>query len=297
MFNTRIAPSPTGDFHIGTARTLLFNYLAAKASGGKFILRIDDTDIARNNEDHVKIIYDAVSWLGLGYDLTFRQSHRFDLYRNFAENLISSGLAKREDTAIRLDLPENFSYPECWVDELGGMQKINDKHIINTKNMVLIKSDGTPTYHFATVIDDNEFDINYIIRGTDHIDNTARHVILYNIWKFDVPKYAHVGLIHRNKKKVSKRDSDLTASLLHWKEKGIAPEAMITFLLRLGWGPKNDTGKDAWNYPLEKAIAEFLTDGKMRSVSSNFDENILNKLNRIHLAGIEKALKNETGVL
>ena len=77
MFNTRIAPSPTGDFHIGTARTLLFNYLAAKASGGKFILRIDDTDIARNNEDHVKIIYDAVSWLGLGYDLTFRQSHRF----------------------------------------------------------------------------------------------------------------------------------------------------------------------------------------------------------------------------
>lgn len=276
LLHTRIAPSPTGDMHLGTARTAYFNWLAAKASGGTFMLRIDDTDLARNNEKCVSDILDAMDWLGLDYSRLVRQSERLERYTEVAEKLLSDGHAIHIDGgAIQFRLHNGVL--KSWHDEIAGEIKIsdNDREVVN--NLILIKSDGGPTYNFASVVDDIDFGINYIIRGVDHIGNTSKQAFLFDLLAQSLPKFAHVGLLFQNNKKLSKRDG--AGSILQLREAGYCKEAVLNFMLRLCWGPTVDD-KTTSLLPAECAIELFLEHGAMRSKSANIDVVKLNSFNR-----------------
>lgn len=276
MYNTRIAPSPTGDMHIGTARTAYFNYLAARASGGKFLLRIDDTDVARNDPKYVEVIIETLKWLGLDYDQIVYQSSRFDLYRAEAAKLVAAGHAEVADNgAITLKRPANP--PKMWHDIVIGDINITNDDLDKMTGMGLIKADGTPAYNFCTVVDDIEFGINLIIRGSDHITNTARQAVLFNLIGTPLPEFAHVGLIGIGGKPMSKRDG--AASMLYYREKGYDPDAMLNFLARMGWGPKVDD-KTTKMLPKEKMVELFLAGGKMRSAMSGYDADKLESVVR-----------------
>lgn len=279
VFNTRIAPSPTGDMHIGTARTAYFNWLAARASGGKFLLRIDDTDLARSDATYSQVILDTMAWLGLDYDGLLYQSQRFDIYNKAAEKLIDFGLARLQDGAVIL-FPQKIPYQ--WHDDLSGFIPITDDDKTNmSKGIVLLKSDGSPTYHFASVVDDIETDINWVIRGVDHITNTARQVCIYAAFGKQLPKYCHVGLIHKDKKKLSKRDG--AASMLWYRDNGYDPDAMLNFMGRMGWGPTVDD-RSASLLPRERMLELFLSGGQMRNASSNMDMDKLDWFNKKYKA-------------
>jgi glutamyl-tRNA synthetase len=267
MYITRIAPSPTGDMHIGTARTAYFNWLAARASGGQFILRIDDTDEARNKPEYTQTILDTMSWLGLDYDRLEFQSHRQDRYTDLASQLTRSGFAELDDCAIRFR-PNRYVPPTHWHDEIAGDIPISTKDLEEMDGMVLIKRTGGATYNFASVVDDADFNVNFIIRGVDHISNTAKQVVLWDVLGRPVPKMAHVGLICVKNKPMSKRDG--AASMLHYKNSGYDPDAMLNFLGRMGWGPKIDD-KSTAILPREKMIELFLNGGTMRNAPSGFD--------------------------
>lgn len=265
-FTTRIAPSPTGDMHLGTARTAYFNWLAAKASGGAFILRIDDTDLNRSGPKFTQVILDTMAWLGLDYYALLKQSERFANYRYYAEMLLSCGRAEKDGDAVILK-PKVF--PAYWYDDLAGEVPISkDDQELMSKGIVLMKSDGSPTYHFASVVDDIEFDVNYIIRGKDHTTNTARHVAIYMAIGAPLPRFAHIGLIRKDGTKLSKRDG--AASMLSYREKGYDPDAMLNFMARLGWGPTVDDKTTAL-LPREKMVELFLSGGKMKNSDANMD--------------------------
>lgn len=268
MYHTRIAPSPTGDMHLGTARTAYFNWLAARASGGRFILRIDDTDTARNNQSKVDDILQIMDWLGLNYDQLVYQSDRLDWYRDQAKVLIDLGMAQFDDNCIRLNLTQRLPINWFWNDNVAGSIPIGKEDLDYIKTMVLIKSDGYPTYNFASALDDMDLGINYVIRGTDHIKNTAKQVVLYKLYKKDIPQYAHVGLLTQDKKKLSKRDG--AASMLAYRDAGYDPDAMLNFMLRLGWGPTVDD-KTTAIIDRQRALDLFLDQGKMKSSPSNID--------------------------
>lgn len=274
MWITRIAPSPTGDFHVGTARTALFNWLAARASGGRFLLRIDDTDLARNDEASVKVIHDCMDWLGLDYDDTFRQSDRLDRYRAVADDLIASGKAVRADNGGIL-LSGGVALP--WTDRVGGTNTPVATHQALASDQVLIKADGMPVYHFASVVDDIDSGVNLVIRGIDHHTNTYRHTAIYGALGHPLPEFVHLGLIMLDGKKMSKRDA--AASLLGYRDAGIDPDAMNNFLLRMGWGPKVDDKSTAM-LDRSQALALFLDGGKMRNTPAAFDLAKLNSFDR-----------------
>lgn len=278
MVYTRIAPSPTGYFHIGTARTAYFNWLMARATKGKFILRIDDTDIQRNDDKYIDTILSSLKWLNLDYDEIYYQSKRLQHYKNFADDLVEEGLATRDGELVRFK-PKNI--PDSWHDEIGGDIKItkNDKDLID--NMVLIKSNGIAAYNFASVVDDLTMDIDAVIRGTDHITNTSRQVALLTAFN-DIGygsniKFYHVGLIHKDKKKLSKRDGG--SNLLDYQTDYL-PDAMLNFLLKMGWNlPDPNIDKKMPLITQQDAINLFLQ-GKMRSASANFDQYKLDWYNK-----------------
>ncbi len=274
-YTTRIAPSPTGDMHIGTARTAYFNFLAARASGGKFILRIDDTDLKRNDSKYTDVILETLDWLGLDYDQLVYQSQRFDRYMEVAHKLINNDQATElENGAIGLFTD---MIPNEWIDEIFGKMVVSDQEKDFSSGLILIKGDGSPSYHFASVIDDMDFGVNFIIRGQDHIQNTTKQISLFKNLDADIPKFAHVGLIHLKKKKLSKRDG--AASMLQYKKNGIDPDAMLNFMLRIGWGPTIDD-KSTRILGRDRALELFLDGGKMRAASSNMDINTLNSYDR-----------------
>ncbi len=287
MYTTRIAPSPTGDMHIGVTRTAYFNWLTARATGGSFILRIDDTDKSRNDQKHVDVILQTMDWLGLDYDQLIYQSQRFDRYHSMAKALVGLHFAKVLDNgAIAVDLSgrtNGFSIeiPSSWHDEITGPIKITDTNVNQTDGMILIKGDGSPGYNWANMIDDHDFGINYVIRGHDHITNTSNQTILYAALGAPLPKFAHVGLIYQKKKKLSKRDG--AASMLHYRDQGIDPDAMLNFMLRLGWGPTVDD-KSARIIGRDRALELFIDGGKMRAAPSNMDVNALNAYDRKYKA-------------
>lgn len=265
-------------FHLGTARTAYFNWLAARATGGKFILRIDDTDVARNSADATQVILDAMEWLGLDYDALYYQSCRLDLYREAAATLVSSGGARvLDDGAVALNIPK---IGPTWADTLVGdipiTQDVRDK----MNPLILMRRDGGgPTYHFASIYDDYMTGVNWIIRGHDHQTNTPKQIA---IWKAsfsgDFPQVSHVGLIFKDGKKLSKRDN--AASLLWYRDQGYQPEAMLSFLLRLGWGPKVDD-KTTKIIGRERAIEMFLKEGAMgRASRVNYDPAKLSNIQR-----------------
>lgn len=289
IFNTRVAPSPTGHFHLGTARTAYHNWLAARASGGKFILRIDDTDQNRNNDDYVTLIYNALDWLGIDYDYTFKQSDRIQHYKDVALQLIDNGMAVLDGFAIRLNA--NFIL-DHWTDFYGKKIPITNKDYDFSKNLVLIKSDGFPTYNFSSIVDDIDYNINLIIRGSDHISNTSKQMFVLhalNMMNYGGKKdhyldFCHVGLIMvkdpdtGKQIKLSKRNS--ASNLMDYKDSGFVPDAILNAVLKLGWAHK-DPNFDR-DYPLidKNTAKKFFFDGNLKTTNCSFDVNKLNFLNK-----------------
>ncbi|GAB4438968.1 MAG: glutamate--tRNA ligase [bacterium] len=267
MVRTRFAPSPTGYLHIGGARTALFNWLYARNRGGKFILRIEDTDLERSTEESVNAILNGMKWLGLDWDEgPFFQTHRMDRYQYFANKLLEEGkayycycspeeLQERREQALKegrkptydrrcrnLKEPVKDRKPVIrFKAPLEGETVVNDliKGTVVFKNeelddLVIVRSDGVPTYNFAVVIDDVDMNITHIIRGDDHLNNTPRQIQIYRALGFELPVFAHVPMIlGSDKTRLSKRHG--ATSVMAYKEMGYLSEALVNYLVRLGW--------------------------------------------------------------
>ena len=239
----RFAPSPTGYLHIGGARTALFNWLFARHHNGVFILRIEDTDIKRSEDKYLEEILDSLKWLGMDWDEgPYFQSKRFDLYKEYAERLIKQGDAyltseegeEGKTKAVRFKIPREIVY----IDDLIHSRIQFDNSLIED-DLVIMKSDGSPTYNFACVIDDATLGITHVIRGDDHISNTPKQLPLYKALGFDIPRFAHIPLIlGEDRSRLSKRHG--AASVTSYREEGYMPEAVVNYLALLGWSPGND---------------------------------------------------------
>jgi glutamyl-tRNA synthetase len=235
MIRVRFAPSPTGYLHIGGARTALFNWLYAKARQGKFILRIEDTDTARSKKEYLDEILFSLEWLGFKLDEIYYQSQRFGIYKEYANQLLNTGKAYVEESP---DSKQAIIFKICG-------QKIKTNDLIrgqiefdaqNIKDQVLIKSDGTPTYNFACVVDDATMNITHVIRGDDHISNTPKQVLLYQALGFKQPEFAHLPLIlGKEGGRLSKRTG--ATSISEYRNMGYLPQALVNYLLLLSWAP------------------------------------------------------------
>ncbi len=232
----RIAPSPTGFLHIGTARTALFNWLFARHEGGEFRLRIENTDTSREVAEAVDQIQDSLRWLGLDWDgpHTF-QLDRMDDCRRLAEELLAEGKAYEDEGAIRFRMPDEGV--TAWDDVVRGrIEYPNDK----LHDIVLARSDGRPTYNFASPMEDVWDGITHVIRGDDHIPNTPAQINIIRAVGADVPIYAHAPMIHgMDGKKLSKRHG--AQAVEEFREAGYLPETMMNFLALLGWAPDGET--------------------------------------------------------
>lgn len=233
MMKVRFAPSPTGYLHIGGARTALFNWMYARAQGGKFILRIEDTDQQRSKKEFEQEILESMKWLGMDWDEVYYQSERFDIYRKYAQKLIDEGKAYKDGEAIILKMPQQ----EVKVYDLIRGEITFDTAII--KDQVLMKSDGSPAYSFCCVVDDALMEISCVIRGEDHISNTPKQIVIYQSLGFNVPKFAHLPLIMgEDGGRLSKRTGAVAVS--EYKKEGFLPEALVNYLMLLGWSPGNN---------------------------------------------------------
>jgi glutamyl-tRNA synthetase len=263
----RFAPSPTGFLHVGGARTALFNWLYARHHGGVFILRIEDTDSSRSTDANVEMILDALRWLELDWDEGpptpgYRQTQRLPLYRAAAERLVQSGRAyycdcppaqleaerkaaeARKETfrysgrcrdrgltagALRLRIPDTGA--TVVEDLINGRVEFDHRQL---DDWILVRTDGTPTYNFCVVVDDVDMRISHVIRGNDHLSNTPKQVLCYEALGFPVPVFAHVSLIlGADRARLSKRHG--ATSVQAYRDEGIMPEALVNYLVRLGW--------------------------------------------------------------
>ncbi len=237
----RFAPSPTGFLHIGSARTALFNWLYAKNQNGKFLLRVEDTDMERSKEEYLDEILDSLKWLGMEPDEElFFQSKRVPIYEKYAKKLLDEDKAYYEETekgkAVRFKNPKEKI---VFYDIIKGKIEFDSGEFAD---LVLMKSDGTPTYNFACVVDDIEMSITHVIRGEDHISNTPKQIMLYNALGEKPPKFVHIPLIlGEDRSRMSKRHG--ATAIADYKEKGYFPEAIINFLALMGWSPKDNREK------------------------------------------------------
>jgi glutamyl-tRNA synthetase len=273
----RFAPSPTGFLHIGGARTALFNWLYARSQGGKFFLRIEDTDRSRSTDEAILAIIDGMSWLGLNWDQwegspnnPVRQTERLEIYKKKAVELLEKGLAYRcyctaeelatrreeamakgrvprydgrckaivhpiegEDYALRFAAPADG--PIIIADIVKG-QVTFEANVMD--DLIILRSDGTPTYNFCVVVDDVEMQITHVIRGDDHLNNTPRQIGLYKAFGYAIPAFGHVSMIlGADKTRLSKRHG--ATAVQQYREEGYLPSAMINYLVRLGWSFKD----------------------------------------------------------
>ena len=298
----RFAPSPTGFFHIGSARTALFNWLYARHTGGKFILRIEDTDKERNSEDFLRLIYESLTWLGLDWDEgpafgrngggdfgPYRQSERSSIYREYVQRLLDRGRAYEKDGAT-------------WFKLLGDRYEVFDEHRKKTvtkvkvpavviedrirgkvervedEDFVIVRSDGNPVFHLVNVLDDIAMQITHIIRGEDHLSNTSKHVHLYEGFGVPPPAFAHIPLILKQNGpgKMSKRDQG--ALIEEYQRRGYLPEALVNFLCLLGWNPGDDREK----MPIAEIVRLFDLPGVNQS-NARFDDRKLAHMNMAYL--------------
>ena len=232
----RIAPSPTGYLHIGTARTALFNWLFARQLGGDFLLRIENTDTTREVAEAVDQIQDTLRWLGLAWDgeATF-QLDRLDDCRRVAEQLVADGKAYEDEGAIRFRMPDDGS--TAWDDTIRGRIEFPNEKL---EDVVLVRSDGRPTYNFASPMEDVWDGITHVIRGEDHISNTPKQINIIRAVGGGVPEYAHVPMVFgMDGKKLSKRHGAVSAE--EFRKDGYLPEALVNFLALLGWAPDGET--------------------------------------------------------
>ncbi|MGE0081832.1 MAG: glutamate--tRNA ligase [Thiohalomonadaceae bacterium] len=264
---TRFAPSPTGYLHIGGARTALFSYLYARHHGGVFVLRIEDTDLERSTPESVNAILEGMTWLGLEYDEgPFYQTKRFDRYKEVVQQLLDTGHAyrcyctkeeldaRREEQMARKEKPrydarcrsltaprEGIPYVIRFKNPTEGHVVVDDlirgRVVFDNKeldDLIIARSDGTPTYNLSVVVDDMDMQITHVIRGDDHLNNTPRQMNIFRALGVEPPRYAHVPMIlGEDGQKLSKRHG--AASVMDYREQGFLPEALLNYLVRLGW--------------------------------------------------------------
>jgi glutamyl-tRNA synthetase len=264
---TRFAPSPTGDLHIGGARTALFNWLLARHAQGVFILRIEDTDVVRSTQDSIQVILDAMTWLGMDWDEgPFYQTHRMSLYQEEVERLLRGGKAYRcyctpeeletkREAALKAGIKPKYdrtcfnrkSFPLGSPSAVRFLSPDEGKTVVedliqgrvefdNTEldDLIILRSDGLPTYNFSVVVDDATMGITHVIRGNDHLNNTPRQVQIYQALGYPIPNFGHVSMIlGPDKKKLSKRHG--AQSVMEYKKMGYLPQAVVNYLVRLGW--------------------------------------------------------------
>jgi glutamyl-tRNA synthetase len=314
---TRFAPSPTGMLHIGGARTALFNYLYARHHGGQFLLRVEDTDRERSTDAATQMILQGLEWLGITPDETpVFQSTRQARHTEVALAMLERGEAYRcylspeELTAMRAQATAEkrpFRLVSPWRDRDPSQAPADIKPVIRIRapregetivqdlvqgevkvgnieldDMIILRSDGTPTYLHAVVVDDHDMGITHVIRGDDHLTNTFRQIMVYRANGWDLPKFAHIPLIHgADGAKLSKRHG--AVSVLEFREQGFLPEALCNYLLRLGWGHG-----DAEVIPHDEAVKLFDIDAVGRA-ASRMDYAKLTHLNAIYLRGADDA--------
>ncbi len=265
----RFAPSPTGYLHIGSARTAIFNWLFARHSGGKFLLRVEDTDLKRSDARFLDEILDDLRWLGLDWDEEpIFQSHRFEVYKEKAEALVAAGKAYRDGEAILFRVEPGRTIELR--DMIHGLISFQTDAY---KDQVLIKSDGSPAYNFSCVVDDAYLEITHILRGDDHVSNTPKQILFYEAMGLPVPEFGHMPLIlGRDGAKLSKRHGGV--SVREYRDEGFLPEALANYLILLGWMPKDE--KEIM--PLDRAVREFEI-ASMNDVQAKFDLDKLRWIN------------------
>ncbi|MFO7300045.1 MAG: glutamate--tRNA ligase [Actinomycetes bacterium] len=321
----RMAPSPTGVLHVGTARAALFNWLYARHNDGVFVVRIDDTDLERSTKEYEEEILDAITWLGLDWDEgprvggphgTYRQSDRFDRYREVAHQLVESGHAyfddrsseeldelrqravaegknpahyirrperERTEGAIRLSIPQDA--PIVFDDLVRGTVSFEPEDV---DDFVILRSDGTPTYHLASTVDDVDYEITHVARGEDILPSTPKHIVLTRAMSFTEPVYAHLPLLFgTDGKKLSKRHG--ATALSEYREAGFLPEAIFNYLANLGWSLDGETTI----FTREQAIAAFDLADVSRHPAT-FDPEKLTWMNGEYIRAMDTARFEET---
>ncbi|HIE43006.1 MAG TPA: glutamate--tRNA ligase [Nitrospinaceae bacterium] len=305
----RFAPSPTGFLHIGGVRTALFNWLFARHHGGKFVLRIEDTDHERSTEESIAEILESMRWLGLDWDEgPYRQTERQELYSQKVDQLFKEGKAYRCTCTLeeldrkrneaqkkglkpkydgtcrdRIDQPEGVPYVIRFKAPLDGSVVVEDllrgKVIFDVReldDLILQRTDGSPTYNFVVVVDDADMGISHVIRGDDHLSNTPRQCLLYDALNFSRPKFVHIPMIlGQDKARLSKRHG--ATSALAYREMGFLPSAMINYLARLGW-----SHGDQEILSQEEMIQYFSFDS-VNTSAAVFDPNKLSWLNEHYI--------------
>jgi glutamyl-tRNA synthetase len=269
MVRVRFAPSPTGFLHIGSARTAIFNWLYARHTGGKFLIRIEDTDLKRSEARFLDEILEDLKWLGLDWDEEpVFQSRRFGVYREKAEELLAAGKAYKDGDAVLFKVAPGRTI--AYDDLIHGRIAVESDTI---KDQVIIKSDGSPTYNFSCVVDDAFLRITHILRGDDHISNTPKQIIFYEAFGLTPPRFGHMPLIlGTDGAKLSKRHGGV--SVEEYKREGFLPEALANYLYLLGWMPKD--GREV--LPPGEAVRLFEI-SEMNAVQAKFDIQKLRWLN------------------
>jgi glutamyl-tRNA synthetase len=295
----RFAPSPTGFLHVGSARTFIFNWLYARHNQGTMVLRLDDTDVERNTEASVQSIFEGLRWLGLNWDEEYKQSERLALHRKAAQEILAKGLAYRDFTpahaaegeassaqgawlfnpgmremsreasdrraaagepfALRYRVPRGLDRTLQFIDGVYGAQS---KFADEVEDFALLRSDGMPTYHLASCVDDADLRISHIIRGQDHLTNTFKHLLIFEGLGVEAPQFAHLPLlVAPDGTKLSKRKHGPVVSVTTYRDAGFLPQAFINFLCLLGWSPKNDREF----MPLDELTSLFTMEGVNRA--------------------------------
>lgn len=269
----RFAPSPTGPLHIGSARTALFNYLYAKKNGGVFVLRFEDTDKERSQKVFEENILAGIKWLGLEVDEIYYQSKRENSYQSALKKLTDRGLIYEQDGGVYFKLPvENKKI--IVEDIIRGKVEFDSKDF---DDLVLFKKDGSPTFHFANVVDDIEMKITHVIRGEDHLSNTPKHILLYEALDAPLPQFAHIPLIlNPDRSKMSKRTGDTNFD--SYIGAGYLPEALINFLVQLGW-----SDPESREFLTMDEIIQSFDLSRVQKAGAVFDIKHLNHLNHHYL--------------
>jgi len=316
MVVSRFAPSPTGYLHLGNARTAIFSYLFARHHRGKFILRVEDTDRERSTKEFEEMLLEDLKWLGIEWDEFYRQSERFDIYREYAEKLVQSGhaylcfctveeLEEERKKAEERGVPYRYS-GKCRalskeeVEEFKRQGKpytirfrVPDGRVVVFEDLikghiainvddfgdfVIVRSDGTPTYNFVVVVDDALMGVTHVIRGEDHIPNTPKQILIYEALGFEVPKFAHLPVIlGEDRSKLSKRHG--AVSVRNYREEGYLPEALFNFLCLLGWSPPEE-GREIFSK--EELIELFTLEG-VNSAPAVFNKEKLRWMNGVYI--------------
>ena len=287
----RFAPSPTGYLHIGGARTALFNWLYARHTGGKFVLRIEDTDAERNTPEAINVILEGLRWLGLDWDEgpatndpvggsigecgPYYQSQRADIYARRIDELKAKDLVYEEEGALRFRMQrEPVAIPDLICGDV--VRELTDREEAQP-DFVVVRSDGKPVFHLVNVVDDIEMGITHVIRGEDHLSNTSKHIALFKAFGVEPPKFAHIPLIlNANGSKMSKRDEG--ASVESWQKAGYVPGAVANYLSLLGWSPKDDSQV----LPIEDIVKRFDLP-QINRANARFDLEKLQWMNYEHL--------------